>query len=290
MSFPFKTIALIGKHKNPQIAESILNLAEYLSGHGFDVLVDHLTASHISNSKYRALTLEEIGQQADLAVVMGGDGTMLNIARMLASYDVPLIGINQGRLGFLTDLSMDTMLETLDEMLDGQYTTERRMLLYAEVLRDEKSIYSALAFNDVVLYRGMSSGMIEFEVRINKEYVNTLRADGLVLATPTGSTAYALSSGGPILHPSLDLIALVPVCPHTLSNRPIVVGPDACIEINLYSSSDIRLHCDSHSSFDLEQTDKIVVRRFPKTVRLLHSANHSYYRMLREKLGWSEFP
>jgi len=290
MSFPFKTIALIGKHKNPQIAEPILDLAKYLHQRNFEVLVDHLTASHFSSNEYPALTLEEIGKQADLAVVMGGDGTMLNIARMLAAYDVPLIGINQGRLGFLTDLSIDTMLETLNDMLDGQYTTERRMLLYTEVLRNENNIYSALAFNDVVLYRGMSSGMIEFEVKINQEYVNTLRADGLIIATPTGSTAYALSSGGPILHPSLDLIELVPVCPHTLSNRPIVVGPDACIEVSLYSTNEIRVHCDSHSSFDLEQTDKIVVRRYPKTVRLLHSANHSYYRMLREKLGWSEFP
>ncbi len=290
MSFPFKTIALIGKHKNPQIVEPILNLAEYLAGHGFEILVDHLTAAHFPNNLYRALTLEEIGQQADLAVVMGGDGTMLNIARMLAAYDVPLIGINQGRLGFLTDLSTDTMLETLNEMLEGQYTTERRMLLQAEVQRDGKKIYSALAFNDVVLYRGMSSGMIEFEVTINKEFVNRLRADGIVIATPTGSTAYALSSGGPILHPSLDLIALVPVCPHTLSNRPIVIGPDACIEVHLYSSTEVRVHCDSHSYFDLVETDKILVRRYPKMVRLLHSANHSYYRMLREKLGWSEFP
>jgi len=290
MSFPFKTIALIGKHKDPQIVAPVLNLAEYLVKHDFEVLVDHLTAAHFSNSAYPALTLEEIGQRADLAVVMGGDGTMLNIARILSSYDVPLIGINQGRLGFLTDLSTDTMLETLTEMLEGQYTTERRMLLSAEVLREGKRIYSALAFNDVVLYRGMSSGMIEFQVAINQEFVNRLRADGIVMTTPTGSTAYALSSGGPILHPSLDLIALVPVCPHTLSNRPIVVGPDACIEVNLISSSEVRVQCDSHSYFDLEQTDKVLVKRFAKTVRLLHSANHSYYRMLREKLGWSEFP
>ncbi len=290
MSFPFKTIALIGKHKNPQIVAPILSLAEYLDKHDYEVLVDHLTAAHFSSNTYQALTLEEIGKQADLAVVMGGDGTMLNIARILSSYDVPLIGINQGRLGFLTDLSSDTMFETLTKVLEGQYTTERRMLLSAEVERGGKKIYSALAFNDVVLYRGMSSGMIEFQVTINDEFVNRLRADGIVMTTPTGSTAYALSSGGPILHPSLDLIALVPVCPHTLSNRPIVVGPDACIEAHLISASEVRVHCDSHSFFDLEQTDKVLVKRFAKTVRLLHSANHSYYRMLREKLGWSEFP
>lgn len=290
MSFPFKTIALIGKHKNPEIAAPLLNLAEYLTAHHYRVLLDHLTASQVNCSEYPALTLEEIGQQADLAVVMGGDGTMLNIARMLVAYDVPLIGVNQGRLGFLTDLSIDTMRETLDEILKGHYTTEHRMLLTAEVSRKGTDVFNALAFNDVVLYRGMSSGMIECEVRVNNEYVNTLRSDGLIVATPTGSTAYALSSGGPILHPGLDLIALVPVCPHTLSNRPIVIGPDSCVEIRMHSSSNVRLHCDSHSFFDLEQTDTIIVRRFPKTVRLLHAVNHSYYRMLREKLGWSEFP
>lgn len=290
MNSSFTTIALIGKHKNPEIAVPLLNLAEYLTGHNYKVLLDHLTASQVCCDKFPAVSLEEIGEQADLAIVMGGDGTMLNIARMLVSYDVPLIGINQGRLGFLTDLSIDTMFETLDEMLAGQYTTERRMLLHAEVIRDGNSSFGALAFNDVVLYRGMSSGMIEFEVRVNNEYVNTLRSDGLIVTTPTGSTAYALSSGGPILHPSLDLIALVPVCPHTLSNRPIVIGPDASVEIHMYSSANVRINCDSHSCFDLEQTDNIIVRRFPKTVRLLHSKNHSYYRMLREKLGWSEFP
>lgn len=215
---------------------------------------------------------------------------MLNIARMLVSYDVPLIGINQGRLGFLTDLSVETMFETLDEILAGKYTAERRMLLYAEIIRDEINVFNSLAFNDVVLYRGMSSGMIEFEVKVNDEYVNTLRSDGLIVTTPTGSTAYALSSGGPILHPGLDLIALVPVCPHTLSNRPIVIGPEAVVEIQMHSSANVRINCDSHSGFDLEQTDNIIVKRFPRTVRLLHSVHHSYYRMLREKLGWSELP
>lgn len=288
MSYPFKTIALIGKHNNKDIAVLILDLARYLEEMDYEVYIDHLTASYLSTTEYKALTVEEIGRQADLAVVMGGDGTMLNIARILASHDVPLIGINQGRLGFLTDLSTDSMRETLNEMLQGQYTTERRMLLYAEVIRDDENVFNALAFNDIVLYRGMSSGMVEFQIRINHEYVNTMRSDGLIVATPNGSTAYALSSGGPILHPSLDLIELVPICPHTLSNRPIIVGPDANLEVHMLSSLDSRVHCDSHSSFDLEQSDRIIVRRFPKTVRLLHSVHYSYYRMLREKLGWSE--
>ncbi len=290
MNASFSTIALIGKHKNPEIGIPLLKLAEYLTAKNYTVLLDHLTASQIGSDKYPALTLEDIGAQADLAVVIGGDGTMLNIARMLVSYDVPLIGINQGRLGFLTDLSVDTMFESLDGILTEKYITERRMLLYAEIIRNGVSVFGSLAFNDVVLYRGMSSGMIEFEVRVNSEYVNTLRSDGLIVTTPTGSTAYALSSGGPILHPGLDLIALVPVCPHTLSNRPIVIGPESVVEIQIQSCANVRINCDSHSCFDLELTDNIIVRRFPKTVRLLHSDNHSYYRMLREKLGWSEFP
>lgn len=215
---------------------------------------------------------------------------MLNIARKLAPFPVPLVGINQGRLGFLTDLSIDTMHETLGSILDGQYIEERRMLLYAGVTRDNASAYSAMALNDVAVNRGIGGNMIEFEVRINGEYVYLLRSDGLIVATPTGSTAYALSAGGPILHPSLDLIALVPVSPHTLSNRPIVVGPNAVVEILLHRTAVARVHSDSHSHFDLQENDKVIVQRSPNTVTLLHPSNHSYYRMLREKLGWSGLP
>ncbi len=290
MSFPFKTIALIGKHKNLDMVTPLLRLERYLESRNLEVLLDRLTASAMKEGKFPALTIEEIGKRADLAIVLGGDGTMLNIARKLAPYDVPLVGINQGRLGFLTDLSIDTMLETLGSMLDGRYVTERRMLLYVEVARGAASIFSSLALNDVAVNRGIGGNMIEFEVRINGEYVYSLRSDGLIVATPTGSTAYALSSGGPILHPSLDLIALVPVSPHTLSNRPIVVGPDAIVEILMHRTAVARVHSDSHSHFDLHEHDKVVVRRSPHEVTLLHSADHSYYRMLREKLGWSGLP
>lgn len=289
MHSPFKTIALIGKHKNPDIVAPLLSLGQHLENRNLKVLLDSLTATTMAEAKYPAMPMEEIGGCADLAIVLGGDGTMLNIARKLAPFDVPLVGINQGRLGFLTDLSLDTMLETLDSMLDGQYVTERRMLLCVEVARDELA-YSALALNDVAVNRGVGGNMIEFEVRINGEYVYSLRSDGLIVATPTGSTAYALSAGGPILHPSLDLIALVPVSPHTLSNRPIVVGPDAIVEILMHRTAVARVHSDSHSHFDLQENDKVVVRRSPHTVTLLHASNHSYYRMLREKLGWSGLP
>jgi NAD+ kinase len=179
------------------------------------------------------------------------------------------------------------MQDTLGAMLEGQFIVENRTLLAAEVMRNEESVFKELAFNDIVLHRGISSGMIEFEVRINDEYVYSLRSDGLIIATPTGSTAYALSSGGPILHPGLDLIALVPVCPHTLSNRPIVVGADAVIDIKVDYTTQTKIYADSHSWFDLGEHDRVIVRRYPETIKLLHSIHHSYYRMLREKLGWS---
>ncbi|GKS70131.1 NAD+ kinase [Nitrosomonas sp. PY1] len=290
MNSTFETIALIGKYKKHEITAPLLKLAKYLTNKGHQILIDQLTASQIVARAYATLPLEEIAQQADLAIVIGGDGTMLNIARKLAPYDVPLIGINQGRLGFLTDLSLDNMFVILDEILAGQFETEERMLLSAQVTRAGISKFDSLAFNDVVLHRGVSSGMIELEVRIDGEYMNTLRSDGLIIATPTGSTAYALSAGGPILFPSLNLITLVPVCPHMLSNRPIVVSANAHIEINMRSSISIGINCDSHAYFDLKQIDRISIKRHPQTVRLLHSTNHSYYRMLREKLGWSEFP
>jgi NAD+ kinase len=290
MSSLFKTIALIGKHDNPEIMTPLLHLGQFIENRNLDVVLDSRTAPHIQDKKYTILSLDDIGKRADLAIVLGGDGTMLNIARTLAPFDVPLVGINQGRLGFLTDLSIDTMLETLGSILDGQHVTERRMLLSVEVIRNEIGLFNALAFNDVAVNRGIGGGMIEFEVHIDGEYVYSLRSDGLIVATPTGSTAYALSSGGPILHPSLDLIVLVPVSPHTLSNRPIVVGPNTTVEVLMHRTEEgARIHSDSHSHFDLDEGDKVVIRRSPQTVRLLHSSNHSYYRMLREKLGWSGF-
>ncbi|MEO8992566.1 MAG: NAD kinase [Nitrosospira sp.] len=290
MSSSFKTIALIGKHKNPDIVTPLLSLGRYLEKRNLEVLLDQSTAAVVAEATYPAMTMEEIGVRADLAIVLGGDGTMLNIARKLAPFNVPLVGINQGRLGFLTDLSIDSMLETLGSMLDGQYFKERRMLLYVEVVCDNVTVYSALALNDVAVNRGVGGNMIEFEVRINGEYVYSLRSDGLIVASPTGSTAYALSSGGPILHPGLDLIALVPVSPHTLSNRPIIVGPDAVVEILMHHTAVARVHSDSHSHYNLRQDDKVIVRRAPHTVTLLHASDHSYYRMLREKLGWSGIP
>jgi len=213
---------------------------------------------------------------------------MLNIARTLAPFGIPLVGVNQGRLGFLTDISLDTMQQTIAALLQGDYVTECRMLLQACVWRDGVEVFNSVAFNEVVVHRSHISSMIEFEVRIDGQYLYNQRADGLIVATPTGSTAYAMSAGGPILHPGLDVLELVPICPHTLSNRPIVVNSASVLEILMHRSHDIRLRLDSHTSFESQLNDKIIVTRHPDYACLLHPVGHSYYHTLREKFLWNQ--
>ena len=287
MKSSFKTIALIGKYKSPEVAGPLLELARFLESRQVKVLVDKLTASQVKQVKYPVLALEEIGQQADLAVVIGGDGTMLNIARTLAPHDVALVGVNQGRLGFLTDISVENMIATIGAILDGKFVAEERMLLEGQVYSGAKKTFESLAFNDVVVSKGAKGNMLGLEVRIDGQFIYNQRADGLIVATPTGSTAYALSSGGPIVHPSLSVIALVPVSPHTLSNRPIVVSSGCTVEIIVRDNPEPRAHFDSHSRCDLREGDRIVVRRYSSTISLLHPEGHSYYGMLREKLNWN---
>lgn len=284
----FKTVALIGKYKSPEIAEPLLKLADFLASMELNVVVDSLTAEHMLAHPYNVIALAEMHAKVDLAIVMGGDGTLLDVARTLAPFGIPLVGVNQGRLGFLTDISIDTVQRTISGMLRGEFVTEKRMLLSASVLREDKHVFESLAFNDVVMHRGNNSSMLEFEVRINGEYLYNQRADGLIVATPTGSTAYALSAGGPILHPALDLIALVPVAPHTLSNRPIVLKSDSVLEIAMHHASDARVRFDGHTHFDLNSHDKVMVSRYLDPVCLLHPVGHSYYRTLREKLQWNQ--
>jgi NAD+ kinase len=288
MKAPFHTIALIGKYKSLEIVEPLLKLADFLAVRGLNVVVDDLTAEHLTRHPYTELTLEEMAGKVDLAIVLGGDGTLLNVARTLAPFCIPLVGVNQGRLGFLTDISLDTMRKTIDAMLGGKYVTEKRMLLSASVSRDERHLFDSLAFNDIVIHRGNNSSMVEFEVRIDGEYLSNQRADGLIVSTPTGSTAYALSAGGPILHPSLELIELVPVAPHTLSNRPIVLKSDCKLEILMHRAAEARVRFDGHTHFDLNSNDIVKVTRFIEPVCLLHPVGHSYYHTLREKLLWNQ--
>lgn len=288
MKFPFENVALIGKHNSPEVAVHLLRLADFLSGRGLSVVVDELTDELLTDNPYPAMALTEMAAVTDLAIVMGGDGTMLNIARTFSPHHVPLIGVNQGRLGFLTDLTPENMLDSIAAMLDGRFVTEHRLLLSARVLRGEAEVFSGLAFNEVVVHRSNISSMVEFEVRIDGQYLYNQRADGLIVATPTGSTAYAMSAGGPILHPGLEVLELVPICPHTLSNRPIVVNSLSVLEILMHRTDDIRVRLDSHSSFDMQLHDKIVVSRHPDHACLLHPLGHSYYTTLREKLLWNQ--
>ena len=288
MKFTFKNVALIGKHKSPEVAVPLLHLAELLTARGLNVMVDSLTAEYLVDHSYPAMPLDEMAGIADLAIVIGGDGTMLNIARTFSPHHVPMIGVNQGRVGFLTDLSLENMQHSIEAMLDGNYVTEQRLLLSARVFRGDQEVFSGLAFNEVVVHRSQISSMVEFEVRIDGEYLYNQRADGLIIATPTGSTAYAMSAGGPILHSGLEVLELVPICPHTLSNRPIVVNSASVLELLMHRCNDIRVRLDSHTNFDMQLHDKIVVSRHHDHACLLHPVGYSYYHTLREKLLWNQ--
>jgi NAD+ kinase len=288
MSLTFKRIALIGKYGSREVGEALHRLAAFLTNRGHEVVISVHTAEILNISDYPAATLSAIAETADLAIVIGGDGTMLNIARTLGAAGVPLVGVNQGRLGFLTDVSCDTMFDTLADMLAGEYTQEDRVLLSAEVHRNGRIELAGQAFNDVVMSKGSQGRLIEFEIYIDGQFVYSQRADGIVVATPTGSTAYALSAGGPLLHPSLEAMVLVPICPHTLSARPIAVNSLAGIEVYLSYADDAWAHIDGQHHVALKEGDKVIVRRGANPVRLLHPLAHSYYDTLRQKLHWGE--
>jgi NAD+ kinase len=269
-------------------------LAKYLHERGMTVLIEEETAcnvvSHLDLGSWASGNFTWLGAHADIAIVVGGDGTMLNAARQLARYRVPLVGVNQGRLGFMTDIARSDMLTCMDDLLDGKFVPETRMLLDAEVVRGERSVVSNLALNDVVVDKGAIGRMIEFELFIDGEFIYHLRSDGLIVATSTGSTAYALSANGPILHPQVSAIALVPLCPHALTNRPILVGDRNEIEIRIVHATDSRAHFDGQVTVDLRNEDSVRIRRSEYSICLLHPPGYSYFAMLRQKLHWSERP
>lgn len=291
MSTPFRTLALIGKYQSPDVAESVLSIARFLRDRGLAVLIEQGTASSIGGAHdFPVASYEHIGASADLAVVIGGDGTMLHTARRLIEHGVPLVGVNLGRLGFLTDIARSSATERLAEILDGAFTAEDRFMLDVEVLRGGARVFHTLALNDVVVNKGELGRMIEFELSIDEEFVYTQRSDGMIVSTPTGSTAYALSANGPILHPSVGGIALVPLCPHALTARPITL-PDSCrIDIVLLPPHDARVHFDGQTRFDLRAGDCVRLTRSSRSLRLLHPKGYSYFAMLRQKLHWSAAP
>ncbi len=285
-----KTVALIGRANTPGITEPLKTLAACIASKGYEVVFEGETAAALELEGFRRCTPDEIGEHADVAVVVGGDGTMLGIGRQLAPYGTPLIGINAGRLGFITDIPLDEMSTVVPQMLAGAYEREERMLLEAEILRGGETIYRADALNDVVVNRSGFSGMAELRVSVDGRFMYNQRSDGLIVATPTGSTAYALSSQGPILHPQLEGIVLVPIAPHALSNRPIVLPDDSTIAIQIVAGRDVNVNFDMQSFTALELGDTIEVRRAAHTVPFLHPVGHSHFATLRKKLHWNEYP
>ena len=281
----FGRVALIGKLRSAEIAESLRELRGMLEQRGCEVLIERETASDLG---LRGVDYAAIGADAKLAIVVGGDGTILAAARNLVRHHVPLVGVNQGRVGFMTDIGHDDMRSGIGAILDGEYTIEERALLEAEIRRNNKSILQTIALNEAVVGKGSQGRLIEFNLLIDGEFVYTLRADGVIVATPTGSTAYAMSAQGPILHPAVPVFALVPLNPHTLSARPVSVSDRMMIEIVLVRALDARAHFDGFALADMQQGDRLLLKRSADAVRFVHPPGYSYFATLREKLRWSE--
>jgi NAD+ kinase len=287
---PQQTIALVVRQNTAGIDEPVQAIVDFLRGAGYLPVLESDTAANVNVSDVAAMTIAEIGERASAAIVVGGDGTMLGVARQLARYKVPLIGINQGRLGFMTDIPIDRMLPALAEILSGKARAEERTMLEARVVRGGVEIHCSVAVNDVVVARGSGAGMAELKVTVDGAFMYNQRSDGLIVSTPTGSTAYALSAGGPLLHPTLAGIVLVPIAPHALSNRPIVVPDTSDIVVEIMNGRDISVNFDMQTFTSLQHGDQIMISRSPDTVAFLHPEGWSYYHTLREKLHWNEYP
>jgi NAD+ kinase len=286
----FQHAALVGKYQTEGIRDVLERLGIFLEKSGVAVSLETQTAEHTGISAWPARSADELGRNCDLAVVLGGDGTMLGIARQLARHGTPLIGINQGRLGFITDIPIDEYEPALAAMLAGEYEEDERTMLEGTVTREESVIFHGHAMNDVVVSRGATANMVELRIDIGGEFVANLRADGLIVGSPTGSTAYALSAGGPILHPDIAGWVLVPIAPNELSNRPIVLPDGVEIAIEVVAGRNASVNFDMQSLASLLHGDRITVRRSPHTVRFLHPRGWSYYATLRRKLHWHSGP
>ncbi|MCK3654433.1 NAD(+) kinase [Pasteurellaceae bacterium Macca] len=283
----FKTIAIVGTPRHNIALETHLAVYNWLTERHYTVLVESKIAHQLSLP--HSATLDEIGEWADLVIVIGGDGNMLGMARQLAKYHVPLIGINRGNLGFLTDIAPQTAFEQLHSCLErGEFFIEERFLLEAKIERNGKIVESNNALNEVVIHSSQIARTIDFEVYIDGKFAFSQRSDGLIIATPTGSTAYSLSAGGPILTPNLNAIALVPLNPHSLSSRPLVVDGDSHISLRFaqYNQPSLAVSCDSQRLFPFEPDDRVIVQKSPDTLRLLHLENYNYFNVLGSKLGW----
>jgi len=288
MATRFRHAALVGKYQARGIGPVLEDIAQLLIGLGLEVTLEADTAAATGLSGHPAAPVEALGRQCDLAVVVGGDGTMLGIAREFARHDLPLVGINQGRLGFITDIPAGEFRPALAAMVTGDCEEEQRTLIEGEVWRDGERLHAGFALNEVVVNRGASAGMVEVRVAVGDEAMAHLRADGLIVATPTGSTAYALAAGGPIVHPAIAGWVIVPIASHTLSNRPIVVPDHGEVVIEIAAGRDATLNFDMHRTACLLHGDTVRVRRSAHRVRFLHPRGWSYFGTLRRKLRWYE--
>ncbi|MDP3877281.1 MAG: NAD(+) kinase [Methylobacter sp.] len=289
MQTPFKTIGIIGKPSDPGIAATLTALHVFLTQHQYTVIVAKDSAGFIDHPAVNVCAIDTLGQHCDLVIAVGGDGTFLAAARAIVAYDIPLIGINLGRLGFLVDISPDELSDKLLYILQGHYTEEKRHLLRTKIIRDGQVIHEETAVNEVVIHRWVTPSMIEIITKIDNVFLNSQRSDGLIVSTPTGSTAYSLSAGGPILHPALNALVLVPLNPHTLSNRPIVINDSAEIEISFCQTKQINalVTCDHIEIPEVLISDKILIKKEPKPIRILHPEGHDFFYILRHKLNWS---
>ena len=286
----FRTVGLIAKHGDTRVGETLGRLIGMLRARGLDVVLDDRSRKAHPSHGLPVVARDRLGQQCDLIIVVAGDGTFLSAARSLVDQDVPLLGVTLGRLGFLADVMPDEMSDRLTEILDGDYVEERRFLLDVTVERNSERVFAGPALNEAVTHKGSMARLVEFETYIDGHLVNSQRSDGLIVATPTGSTAYALSGGGPILHPSLDAIVLVSICPHTLSSRPVVVSGGSVVEVVLgeNAESSVQLSCDGQTTAELAAGDRISIRKRRPDLRLIHPAGHEYYATLRAKLHWGK--
>jgi NAD+ kinase len=295
MTSKFQQVALIGKYQTTAAGkagassrQTLDEIAHFLMAQGCEVVIEADTAANMGLNGYTTMDVPAIGRSCDLCLVVGGDGTMLGIGRQMAQFGVPLIGINQGRLGFITDIPLGQFQALLAPMLQGDFEEDDRSVMQARVMRDGHCVFSALAMNDVVVNRGATAGMVELRVEVDGHFVANQRADGLIIATPTGCTAYSLSAGGPLLHPSIPGWVLVPIAPHTLSNRPIVLSNATEVAIEVVAGRDASASFDTQSLASLMHGDRIVVTRSQYHVRFLHPKGWTYFDTLRRKLHWNE--
>lgn len=290
MTTNFQRIGIVGRLGSETVKASARRLAGLLRELRHEAAIEAHFAASVQDIGLATKTISEIGEWADLVIVIGGDGTLLGAARDLCAFEVPILGINRGRLGFLTDIMPDDMERHVKAVLSGQFVKEDRFLLKASILREGEEVCSATAMNDVVLHPGQAIRMISFELSIDNQFVYSQRSDGLIVSTPTGSTAYALSAGGPIMHPKLDALVLVPMFPHALSSRPLVVAGDAqiCIDIVEDNSLAPMLSCDAQNSMQTQLGDVVCIKKLPHRLHLLHPTSHNYYAICRNKLGWGK--